>query len=444
MGVIMQAFYWDCPKQENREFQWWNHVKSKIASLKGVGFTALWLPPASKAANIGGMSMGYDPYDYYDLGDLNQKGSINTWFGSKTDIQDLVSTAHTYNMAVYADFVINHNNGGDAQELNPTDNTMRWTKFNPRSNKFPRDWKCFHPSSYETWDNQTFGEMPDLCHRNPYVYTGLLEYARWLLEEIGFDGFRYDFVKGYGGWIVRAIQEVRALRKGVSFKPFGVGECWDSDRTIQDWLDETNAWSDNPVGAFDFPLRYRLRDLCQTYGYSLKALAEPGTVLQDRPLQAVTFVENHDVVRGDPIVTDKMLAYAYILTHEGYPCIFWQDYYTWALGLEGNPAGIAALVKIHETNAGGSTSILYLDDDLYIMQRNGWGMQQGLVFVLNNRGAWNGTTVQTRWPNTRFVAAAWRGKDDTGVPQDKITSGDGRADFWAPPRGYAVYVPASV
>ncbi len=53
----------------------------------------------------------------------------------------------------------------------------------------------------------TFGEMPDLCHRNPHVYTQVIEYARWLLEDIGFDGFRYDCVKGYGGWMVRAIQK---------------------------------------------------------------------------------------------------------------------------------------------------------------------------------------------------------------------------------------------
>jgi alpha-amylase len=99
--------------------------------------------------------------------------------------------------------------------------------------------------------------MPDLCHRNPQVYAQLIEYARWLLETIGFEGFRYDMVKGYGGWVVRAIQELRALRDYRVFKPYGVGECWDSDRTIEDWLNEANAWSDNPVGAFDFPLRFR-------------------------------------------------------------------------------------------------------------------------------------------------------------------------------------------
>jgi alpha-amylase len=441
MGVIMQAFYWDCPRLENKEFQWWSQIKSKVPSLKAVGFTALWLPPVNKAANTGGVSMGYDPYDYYDLGDINQRGSVKTWFGSKDELVDLIRVVHENQMQAYADLVLNHNSGADAQEENPIDNTKRWTKFNPKSGKFPRDWTCFHPSSYETWDKMTFGDMPDLCHRNPYIYTELLEYARWLIEEMRFDGFRYDCVKGYGGWMVRAIQELRGMRDGKAYKPYGVGECWDSDRTIQDWLDETNAWSDNPVGAFDFPLRYRLRDLCQVYGYSVKGLVEGGTLLKERPSQAVTFVENHDVVRGDSIVADKMLAYAFILTHEGYPCVFWQDYYTWGLGQEGYKSGIAALVRIHEENAGGPSSVLHVDDGLYIMQRNGWKSQKGLIFVLNNLGRWNGTWVQTRWKNTRFVPMAWRGKDDSGVPQEKRTQENGWADFWAPPRGYAIYIP---
>ncbi|HXH86010.1 MAG TPA: alpha-amylase domain-containing protein [Nitrospira sp.] len=441
MGVMMQAFYWDCPRIENKDLAWWNHVKIRIPSLSANGFTALWLPPVSKAANIGGMSMGYDPYDYYDLGDIDQKGSVKTWFGSKDELAVLIREAHDYRMQVYADLVLNHNNGADAQETNPIDHQRRWTDFAPKSGKFPRDWRCFHPSPYETWDRETFGDMPDLCHRNPCVYTELIEYAKWLIEEIGFDGFRYDCVKGYGGWMVRAIQELRGMRDGAPYKPFGVGECWDSERTIQDWLDETNAWSDNPASAFDFPLRYALKDLCQTYGYSLKNLVNVGTLLADRPSQAVTFVENHDVVRGDSIVTEKMLAYAFILTHEGYPCVFWQDYYNWGLAREGDRSGIAELVRIHEAHAGGSTSVLYVDEDLYIMQRGGWGDQRGLIFVLNNRGEWNGGWVGTQWKGTRFIPAAWRGRDDAGIPAEKTTRGDGWGEFWAPPRGYAVYIP---
>jgi alpha-amylase len=288
----------------------------------------------------------------------------------------------------------------------------------------------------------TFGDMPDLCHRNPYVYTHMIEYARWLLDEIGFDGFRYDCVKGYGGWMVRAIQELRALRNNKPIRPFGVGECWDSDRTIDDWLDETNAWSDNRAAAFDFPLRYRLKDLCDTFGYSLRKLVDAGTLMKDRPLEAVTFVENHDIVRDNPIVNDKMLAYAFILTHEGYPCVFWQDYYTSGLDRAGSKNGIAALVRVHEDHAGGETSILHVDDDLYIMQRSGIGEQKGLIFVMNNRGdAWNGTWVLTPWTGTRFVPVAWRGRGDTAIPKEQWTRADGWGEFYAPPRGYAVYVP---
>jgi alpha-amylase len=441
MGVIMQTFYWDCAKLEDKAGEWWDYVSTKIPSLSSNGFTSLWLPPANKAANLGGLSMGYDPYDYYDLGDINQKGSVKTLFGSKSQLLKLIQAAHNKSMQVYADLVLNHNSGADEEELNPITNQKRWTKFTPKSKKFSRNWECFHPSPYETWDNGTFGDMPDLCHRNPLVYTELLEYAKWLIEEIGFDGFRYDCVKGYGSWMVRAIQELRGIKNGTGYKPFGVGECWDSERNILEWLDESNTWSDNPVCAFDFPLRYRLKDLCQSYGFSLKTLMEGGTILSESPSLAVTFVENHDVVREDSIINDKMLAYAFILTHEGYPCVFWQDYYNWSLAQEDNFSGIAALVKIHEGYAGGSTSVLYVDDNLYIMQRNGAGDQKGLIFVLNNQNNWNGASVQTQWRNTNFKPAAWGGKNNAGIPEEKNTQENGWTDFWAPPRGYCVYIP---
>ena len=125
--------------------------------------------------------MGYDPYDYYDLGEFDQKGGVPTWFGSKADLLDLIESAHALGLQVYADLVFNHNSGADAQEPNPIDGQSRWTKFTPKSGKFPRDWKCFHPSQYETWDGVTFGDMPDLCHRTPFVYTELINYARWLI-----------------------------------------------------------------------------------------------------------------------------------------------------------------------------------------------------------------------------------------------------------------------
>ena len=163
----------------------------------------------------------------------------------------------------------------------------------------------------------------------------------------------------------------------------------------------------------------------------------------DRSAQAVTFVENHDVVRDSPIINDKLLAYAFILTHEGYPCVFWQDYFNWDLAQPNNRTGIDALIKIHEQNAAGPTQVLYMTDDLYVMQRPGDGDHSGLIFVLNNRGTWNGAWVQTRWANTRLIPAAWRGRDDSGVPEEKWTNESGWVDLWAPPRGYVVYLPSA-
>jgi len=441
MGVMMQAFYWDCPRIEGEEFAWWEQITATIPSLAKTGFTSLWVPPPSKAAS--NRSMGYDPYDYYDVGEFDQKGGTETWFGSKKALVDMIGAAHAKKMEVYADFVINHNSGADAQENNPLDKQDRWTKFNPKSGKFSRDWKCFHPSSYERWDGMMFGQMPDLCHRNPYVFAQLIEHAQWLIEEIGFDGFRFDFVKGYGAWMVRAIQEIRYLKRGEGYKPFSVGECWDSDRVIEDWLSVASDWSDNPVSAFDFPLKYRLRDLCDVFGVGFRQVVAPGVLYQENAGAAVTFVDNHDTDGNSPTRNDKLLAYAFILTHEGYPCVFWKDYFVYGLADEGGAYGIAALVQAHEQLAGGDTSVLYLSDDLYVMQRNGFGNQRGLVLAMNNRGdAWNGNSVKTRWANTRFVPVAWWGATDRSRPQDQWSGPDGWVSLWAAPRGYVVYAPS--
>jgi alpha-amylase len=76
------------------------------------------------------------------------------------------------------------------------------------------------------------------------------------------------------------------------------------------------------------------------------------------------------------------------------------------------------------------------------MQRNGYEENKGLIFVLNNLGnAWNGRWVQTKWKNTRFIPMAWYSHNDSQAPSEKWTGNEGWGEFWAPPRGYAVYVP---
>ncbi len=211
---------------------------------------------------------------------------------------------------------------------------------------------------------------------------------------------------------------------------------------------EVNYSSDNPASAFDFVLRERLRSMCLDKQFSLRKLTEWDSTLLNRSLETVNFVENHDTCSPHPDVADKeifydkMLAYSFILTHQGYPCVFWRDYYDFALAQPGKKDGIDALVSVHEGFAGGSSDILYADDDLYIMQRGGNDNQKGLIYILNKtEGRWNGKRIQTQWKNTGFIPFAWRGTNDSNMPQTVLTDANCYGDFWAPPRGYSIYIP---
>ena len=444
MAILMQAFYWDAPQHEDQQGNWWNVVAGKVPELANAGINALWLPPISKCSCT--TSMGYDPYDYYDLGDLDQKGGTKTLFGNRAELEALIKVAHDNHMGCYADMVINHNSGADEEEVNPLDGQKRWTKFNPKSGKFPRDWNCFHPSRYEEFmvEGENYGGFPHLCHRNPHVYREMYRWARFLIEELGFEGFRFDYVKGFGGWMISQLSKYRYVKDGKEFRPYIVGEHWSGDQDIETWIEHVNSVTDNQIAAFDFPLRYKLKDVCDTPSYDLRNLTQEGVVVMRRPAHAVTFVDNHDM--GDnAIINDKMMAYSFIMVHEGYPCIFWYDYYNNQLARPRTPNGIDALMEVHTRHAGGDSQILWADPDLYIMQSTGYKNdehdQPGLVYVLNNMGdRWSGTVVQTQWKNTKFKPVAWDGHD-IAHPNERTTDAEGKSEFPAPPRGFCIYVP---
>ncbi len=433
---LMQTFYWDCPQAEGKAGAWWTHLQTKVAALADIGITGLWLPPSAKSSHIA--SMGYAPYDYYDHGEFEQKGGVKTWFGSTAELRGLIQAAHDQGMTVLADAVLNHCDLGDAKEFNPLTGKELKTKYTPKSGKFARDWSNFHPCEYSSADAGAFYgdlegyDLPDLCHDNPYTYLGVMEYIRYLKDRqtgLGYDGFRYDAVKYYDSWIVQSIQEWQ--------KCFGVVEYWDGNKeTIKEYFDKVR-WS---CAAFDFPLFYALREMCDNPGYDLRRLWGSGLMF-DVPMHAVTFCDNHDTDRSQPIVTDKLLAYAFILTHEGVPCIFWKDYYNYGLALSGSTNGIDQLCRVHRDYAGGATSLLYSNDRLYIAQRSGYQGQKGLVVVINtDPEGWRGAWVRTQWPNTPLACVAWWGHD-LNQPADKRADGGGWAEVYAPPRGYAVYVP---
>ncbi len=405
-GVMMQAFYWDVPAGGT----WWDHVATKVADWSNAGIDAIWLPPASKAQN-GAFSMGYDPFDYFDFGEFNQMGSIETRFGSTSELTGLISAAHQEGLNVIADIVINHNSGGQS-EVNPYTGNSNWTLFTPLSGKFNRDYNDFHPNGIHNNDTGVFGGFPDLCHDQAHVQNWLWKdagsVAKYYRDVIGFDGWRFDYVKGFEPWVVKDWKN--------EVGGYAVGEYWDGNAATLDW------WSGAAeVSAFDFACYYAMRDAFE--GNDLTKLNND-MLWKRNAMRAATFVTNHDT---DEIYHGKMLAYAYILTHEGYPTIFYRDYEEWL-----NKERLNNLIWIHNNLATGSTTILHADNDEYVARRNGYN-GPGLVVYINNADYWQERWVETNWSNTRI-------KDFTGHSGwEPVTQGGKWVKIQVPPKSYSVW-----
>ncbi|MBI3724143.1 DUF1939 domain-containing protein [bacterium] len=440
--VMLQGFYWDAPNG------WYGTLQKQEPELEKAGFTAMWLPPPSKGMS-GASSNGYDPYDHYDLGEFEQKGSVATRWGTKQDLLDLIAKLHKGHMKAYADIVMNHMMGADAQETCPKNGQTDWTRFDynhaapdgapswatvesrlgrtiPHGAEpylFKKTWMDFHPNDEHADNNAPYHDKafgPDLCQKHDWVNVGLKLWGDWLVDSIGYDGFRVDYAKGLDeGYLNEWFHDGKKNGK------FAVMEVWDNIDTIAWYVNQTGA------SAFDFPLFYTLKDMCNdtSGGFDMRKLDGAGFAARDS-MHAVTFAENHDTDRSSPIVNNKMMAYAFILSLEGYPCVFYKDYSTYGLKAQIDP-----LIKIRKKLAGGTTTTLYRDQHLFVAQRNGYGSLPGLVLVLNNDpGNWQGqwVTVKSDWAGKDL-------KDYTGQAQTQHVADDRRVQLWAPPHGYAIY-----
>ena len=85
----------------------WREITRKMPELAEAGYESIWVPPPTKAS--GGLSVGYDCWDRFDLGGKDQRGSISTRYGTQSDLINLVKIAHRFGIRVYFDNVMNHN-----------------------------------------------------------------------------------------------------------------------------------------------------------------------------------------------------------------------------------------------------------------------------------------------------------------------------------------------
>ena len=84
----------------------WDEITQRIPELAEAGYDSIWVPPPTKAGS--GLSVGYDLFDPFDLGNLDQSGSVSTFYGTEADLLNLITTAHRFGIRVYLDNVMNH------------------------------------------------------------------------------------------------------------------------------------------------------------------------------------------------------------------------------------------------------------------------------------------------------------------------------------------------
>ena len=98
--VMMQAFYWDVPVDDQaKDGTWWDHLSSLAPELRTAGVSSLWTPIPAKG-NWGIYDSGYGIYDHYDLGNYEQKGTIETRYGSRAELEQMIATMHKARRAV--------------------------------------------------------------------------------------------------------------------------------------------------------------------------------------------------------------------------------------------------------------------------------------------------------------------------------------------------------
>lgn len=323
-GVMLQGFYWDSYSDTR-----WVTLEKQANDLAS-SFDLIWIP---QSGNCGGQSMGYD--------DLWWFSDYNSSFGNVNQLRSMIKTFKEKGMGTIADVVVNHRKNlsswvdfpketwkGETYEMTSTDicanddggDTKKWATQN----------------SYQLSANNDTGEgwggMRDLDHKSENVQRIVKAYLHFLLEDLGYTGFRYDMVKGYSASYTKMYNE--------DSKPqFSIGECFDGSSTIKNWIDGTDKTS----AAFDFDFKYVMRNATdrQDWSYLNKQNGSNWPLVSSNfqsgnyRQYAVTFVENHDTeIRPDgssngPLKKDTLAANAFLLAMPGTPCVFlkhWQAY----------------------------------------------------------------------------------------------------------------------
>lgn len=469
-GVIMQYFEWYLDNEPHL----WNLLKDDVTHLKDIGVTAIWMPPAFKC--IGGIQdVGYGVYDIYDLGEFNQQGTIRTKYGTKEEYLSAIEVLHQHDLLVYSDIVLNHKMGADEneyvkafevnqkhtnekislEEIIQVPTRFTFPQRHQKYSDFIWDWTCFDGIDYDIlskrhatflfkdkqWDEEVDDENDnfdylmgaDIDFSNKNVINELDKWGMWYLNLTQVDGLRLDAVKHISASFYR--NWIQKLRNNTQKELFAVGEYWHGDvNHLLHYLDEV----DGSLALFDVPLHYHFYEASYAgEKYNMAKIFE-GTLVQCASQNAVTFVDNHDTQPSQGLqswVADwfKPLAYALILLRkEGYPCIFYGDYY----GIKHDQIDpkrdiLDQLLWLRKNFALGEQKDYF--DDYHVI---GWTRENGLACLMSNQN----TGFKRMYVGLRFAGQMYY--DALHHIQKKVTIDEnGYGEFEVQSQSVSIYIP---
>lgn len=416
----------------------WDFIAEQSHELASKGFTHIQAPPASKAQ--GGAGVGCDGYGVYcrrDLGDLPQQGSTPTRYGTAEALRRAIAMTHANGMSFLLDVVMHQfigENGGpgvfkylgaDHKTLNGRGQTAPgWFRGGTGSND-PIPPFCKEDDVPSVFFDFPFGRELSYQNCNPHRVTidDATEYGDWLFRTTDADGMRFDDVKGTWAPFVSEF-----LNSGTVKNKWAYSEYFEGNPATLNWWVSSAPMNDRS-SVEDFTLHWALQNSCNN-GTAHKLNGAGYTSWN--AWKSVTFVDNPDTDSspGQQVISNKLLAYAFILTIEGFPFVYGKDYYSsdvWP-GAYGLKQWIDNLVWIHENLAHGDTTTQYADDKVIVLNRTG---SPGLLTGLNF-DTWNKRTVKV---NTSFGPNCHL-HDYSGHGPDVWTDSNGHATISIPSNAF--------
>ncbi len=364
-------------------------IINKLDYIKNMGFTAIWITPVTMQKSVNAYH-GYHTYDFY---------SVDGHLGNMTKFQQLVRTAHSKNIAVMLDVVVNHtgdfrpNNGTAKAPFDQAD----W--YHNAGDITQNDYNTNNQSRIENGD---VASLDDLKQENPAVATELKNWGKWIIQQSGVDGLRVDTAKHVPKWFLKDFDS--------AVNTFTIGEIFNGDPAyVADYTNYLDA-------ALDFPMYYTIRDVFAKDG-SMNLIKDRYT--QDYRYKNAnlngTFIDNHDVKRflneasGKPGATyDKWpqlkAALGFLLTSRGIPIVYQGTEQGFSGGddpanredmtfdtnneLYKYIAKLNAIRNVHPALQNGTQKEKWSDNTVYGFQRSN-GSDEAVVLINNS---WNSET----------------------------------------------------